>query len=98
MLHRVTDGVADADGTVPQRNAAIFFVAPDVGARLEPVIRDGEVPHYASALTHGEFKVSSCDEITRGRGVKCACIADDLMYACVMYKMVIPRFDTKAFR
>ncbi|BDA47248.1 probable feruloyl CoA ortho-hydroxylase 2 at C-terminar half [Coccomyxa sp. Obi] len=57
VLHRVTDGVADSDGTIPRRDATIFFVAPDVGARLEPVVRDGEVPHYASVLTHGEFKV-----------------------------------------
>lgn len=58
MLHRVTNGVADPDGSVPRRDSAIFFVAPDVGARLEPVVREGEVPHYASVLTHGDFKVS----------------------------------------
>ena len=66
VLHRVTDGAADADSTVPRRDAAIFFVAPDAGAWLEPVIREGEVPHYASVLTHEEFKVSSCDDVAQG--------------------------------
>ena len=58
----MTDGVADAHGTIPRRDAAIFFVAPDISARLEPVVREGEVPHYASTLTHGDFKVSLCDQ------------------------------------
>ena len=57
VLHRVRDGAAGLDGIVPRRDAAIFFVAPDVSAPLVTVVRDGEVPHYAGVLTHGEFKV-----------------------------------------
>lgn len=57
MLHRVRDGAAGLDGIVPRRDAAIFFVAPDVSAPLVTVVQDGEVPHYAGMLTHGEFKV-----------------------------------------
>ena len=57
VLHRVRDGAAGAGGIVPRRDAAIFFVAPDVSAPLETIVREGEVPRYAGLLTHGEFKV-----------------------------------------
>ena len=62
VLHQVRDGAAGPDGVVPRRDAAIFFVAPDVSAPLETIVQEGEVPQYAGVLTHGEFKVWCCSD------------------------------------
>ena len=65
------DGAAGPGGVVPRRDAAIFFVAPDVSAPLETIVREGEVPRYAGLLTHGDFKVCCCSDdgiaVLRGR-------------------------------
>ena len=86
VLHHVRDCTAGAGGIVPRRDAAIFFVAPDVSAPLETIVREGEVLHYAGLLTHGEFKVCCCsDGITavlrrrQGMGHSCQMFNFDLM-------------------
>ena len=78
------DGAPGAGGVVPRRDAAIFFVAPDVSAPLETIVREGEVPRYAGLLTHGEFKVCCCSDdgiaVLRGTARTFGCTASPVIY------------------
>lgn len=49
VLPRVVDPPTTGD-VVPRRNSAVFFVAPDMGATLAPVLRAGEKPKYKSIV------------------------------------------------
>lgn len=61
VLHRVRDGgrpraaAAASGGVTPRRLSAIFFVAPDEGVPLDPVVAPGEAPVY-KAVTAGALR------------------------------------------